>query len=166
MRGVVVTRNRITVLLATTALAAALAWWWWRPEPQLRRSWRDLLSAVDARNTTRLGRLIASDYTDRWGNTRPIVLEDAAGAFFRVENLKLHAEQVGYEIQQDHATITAILRVDVTGDFRADEFRVEVNRLFSPFTFEWRHESGYPGSWTLLRLDQPELNLGHLKNRW
>jgi hypothetical protein len=166
MSGLIVTRKRIVLLLTAAVASLCAAWWWWLPDRQLHRSWEDLLAGVEARNTARLGRLLAEDYTDRWGYSRRTLLDDARLAFFQFENLHLTADKVTFERKGDRAMVTAILRIDTMGGDHANEARVEINRLFTPFTFEWRHDGGYPGSWKLLRFDHPELSLERFKSRW
>ena len=166
MAGLMITRKRLLFLLTATMAGLGAAWWWGQPDRQLHRTWENLLDVVEARNTTRLGWLLADDYSDRWGYSRRTLLDDARLAFFQCEKLRIHPGQVTIQRDGDRATVTAVLRIDATGGGTVDEARIEINRLFTPFTFEWRHEGGYPGSWRLLRFDQPELSLERFKTRW
>jgi hypothetical protein len=166
MPGVTVTRRRLIYLgVATVALVAA-GRWFYDPDRQLARAWSGLLRAVDARNTTRLGRLLAEDYHDRWGYTRGELLDDARLAFFQFQTLQLTAENVRIDRDGNSATVTAQLRVDASGNHVIDQARVRVNSLFTPFTFSWRRENGVFGAWHLVTFDHPELDLTQFRSRW
>jgi len=166
MAGITLTRPRLLATGLAVVLGVGGAMWLYQPDRQLRRSWNDLLATVEARNTTRLGRIIAEDYADRWGYQRRPLLEDARMAFMQFRRLEVRAEQVHIERTDDHATITAILRVDAEGPGSIGDARASINALFTPFVFEWRREPGFTGAWKLVRFDHPEFDLARYRPRW
>lgn len=166
MAGIILTRRRVLLLVVMGVSIAMGTAWFYQSDRQLRRSWNGLLDSVEARNTTRLGRVIADDYADRWGYKRRTLLEDARLAFMQFQRLEVAAEQVQIKREGDSATITAILRVDADGPGSIPEARATVNALFTPFVFEWRREPGFTGAWKLVHFDHPEFDLGRYRPRW
>lgn len=166
MAGITLTRRRLIVFALVMACAGGGTAWFYQPDRQLRRAWSGLLAAVEARNTTRLGRVIADDYADRWGYERRALLEDARLAFMQFRRLTVAAEQVRFTRDGNQATITALLRVDAEGPGNIADARATVNALFTPFVFEWRREPGFTGAWKLVRFDHPEFDLGRYRPRW
>jgi hypothetical protein len=166
MAGITLTRNRLIGLALVGVLTAAGAFWLYQPDRQLRRAWNGLLKTVEARNTTRIGRVLAGDYHDRWSYTRRSILRDAGLAFLQIRRLDLGAEQVRIERDGHRATVTAILRLDAEGDRRVGEARATINALYTPFVFTWRREPGFTGAWKLVSFDQPELDLGKFRAGW
>lgn len=166
MAGIILTRRRLLTLALVCACLGMGAAWFYQPDRQLRRAWDGLLATVEARNTTRLGRVVADDYADRWGYERRSLLDDARLAFMQFRRLVIAAEKVHISREGNQATITAILRVDAEGPGNIADARATVNALFTPFVFEWRREPGFTGAWKLVHFDHPEFDLGRYRPRW
>lgn len=155
-------RLRLILLGVGVLLIAALTWHL-QPERRLVRSWHKLIDVVEARHARALGALLADDYRDRWGYTKPTLVADARLAFHHFDSLEIEVDQQQFALEGDRATITAILRVEVRGTQRAAQARVATNALFSPFTFEWRRSDAFPWGWQLVRFDQAELDLDRFR---
>jgi hypothetical protein len=165
MTGITFTRRRLLGLALAAIVAGVGMVWFYQPDRQLRRTWDGLLETVEARNTARLGRVLAEDYRDRWGHSRRSILEDARIAFFQFHHLELTAEQVRVVRNRNNATVTAILRLDADGGGQVGEARTAINALFTPFVFTWRREPGFAGAWKLTSFDHLELDLAQFRAR-
>src|SRR5688572_21436762 len=69
--------------IAGMALLALVIWliWWTRPERQVRRAQGRLLSALESRDYSAFGRLLAEDYRDAWEHDKAIVLRRCPEVF-------------------------------------------------------------------------------------
>jgi len=166
MAGLLINRQRIFALAMALALTVVAAFWFYQPDRHLRRTWDGLLDAIEARNTTRVGQVVAQDYHDRWGYTRRSILEDARLAFLQLRHLELTAEQVRFERTGDEATISAILRIDADGSAGVAEARTSVNASYTPFVFIWRREPGFAGAWKLAGFNHPEIDPARFRAGW
>ncbi len=133
--------------------------WLWQPERQLLLHQAHLRGAIEARNWGRVEALIDPAYADRWGYTRESGIREARqwlGQFFA---LTVTAEPAGDQWTADGGTVTERWSIDGTGAEGAEMVKENVNALHAPFVFQWRHGSWKPWDWTLVRVDNPELNL-------
>ena len=131
----------------------------WQPERQLLLHQAHLRAAVENRNWSRMEALIDPAYSDRWGYTRETGLRDARqwlGQFFA---LTITAEAVGHQLTPGGGTVTERWKMDGTGTAGAAMVSDRVNAIHAPFTFQWKHGSWKPWDWTLLRVDNPELEI-------
>lgn len=166
MAALTLTRTRLWFAGIVGLVAIGAASWFFQPDRQLRRSWQELLASVEARNPTRLGRILAGDYRDRWGYTRRTLLDDARLAFFQIRHLKFTSDQTTITREGDRATVRAILRIDAGGSAEVDNARTKINALFTPFEFTWQREPGFTGAWRLVGFDHPDLDLRQFRPRW
>ena len=49
--------------------------------------------------------------------------------------------------------------IDGTGAGATEEIKEAVNAVHEPFVFQWKHGSWKPWDWTLVKVDNAELNL-------
>lgn len=148
---------RLSLAIVCLIAAGVLATRHFDPDRSLRRTWQELLNAVEDQNAGRLRDRLDDNYTDRWGYTADSLVNDARRAFFQTQYLRLIASDATFLRHRDQATITAVLRVDATGPEPVPAARVAINALFSPFVFEWRRQARFPWAWKLTRCDHPRL---------
>lgn len=127
----------------------------WQPERQVQLHSEHLLRAFAAKDWKRVADFIAPDYRDQWNNDRERLLERAREVFGYMRNVHFDASDVS--IQNNHWQA----RITVRGD--ANEFMSEiearVNSLPTPFDLEWRHASGKPWDYQLVRVSNSGLTI-------
>ena len=162
MNLVLSTRRLVASVLLLLAGAGFLVWWL-QPDRSLVRAWTGLVSAVEARHPSAIRDRLALDYSDRWGYDRDSLAKDARLAFFHFRDLELLVQEVSIVREGDHATISAIIRLQATGSERANDARLSVNSLYTPFIFEWERNPGFPWAWKLKSFDHAELDLARFR---
>jgi hypothetical protein len=160
---VTVSKRNLAILTTGLGFVAAFGIWWVQPDRSLARAWDGLIGAVESRHPSGIRSRLAPDYHDRWGYDRETITEDARLAFFHFRDLELLVQDVTVAREGDDATITAIIRLKATGSERASDARLSVNSIYTPFTFQWERNSGFPWSWRLKSFDQPELDLARFR---
>ena len=133
--------------------------WLWQPERQLLLHQAHLRGAVERRDWGRVEALMDAGYADRWGYTRATALRDARewmGQFFV---LTVTAEPGGDRLAANGGTVTEGWEIDGTGAEGAEMVKDRVNALRAPFVFQWKHGSWKPWDWSLIRVDNAEVNL-------
>jgi hypothetical protein len=121
-------------LVVVTILLRCL--WLWQPERQLLLHQAHLRSAVERHDWAKIRIMVDPDYADRWGHTRDTGIEEARQAL---------------------GTVTERWKIDGTGTEFAPMVQERVNALQTPFVFTWKHGSWKPWDWTLVRVDNAEL---------
>jgi hypothetical protein len=154
-------RFKMTAALASLVVVtiALRCLWLWQPERQLLLHQAHFRAAVEARDWGKIEALMDAGYADRWGFTRETGVREARewlGQFFA---LTVTAEPVGDQLTAGGGTVTERWRIDGTGAPGAEMVEEAVNGLRAPFVFEWSHGSWKPWDWTLIRVDNAELNL-------
>lgn len=133
--------------------------WLWQPERQLQLHQEHLRRALEGRDWGKVEALIDPGYADRWGYTRPAALHDARqwlGQFFA---LTIVAEPAGHQLSAGGGTVTERWKLDGNGLEGAMMVKRGVNELETPFVFQWKHAGWKPWAWTLIRVDNPGLQL-------
>jgi hypothetical protein len=154
-------RFKMTAALASLVVVtiALRCLWLWQPERQLLLHQANFRRAVERRDWGRIEAMIDPAYADRWGYTRATGVRDARqwlGQFFA---LTVTAAPAGDRLTADGGTVTERWTIDGTGVVGAEMVKDSVNALHAPFVFQWKHRSWKPWDWTLVRVDNPELNL-------
>jgi hypothetical protein len=133
--------------------------WLWQPERQLLLHQAHFRHAVEQRDWGRIQALLDSGYSDRWGYTRETGIQEARkwlGQFFV---LTVTPGPVDDQLTPDGGTVTEQWKIDGTGAEGATLVQDALNSVQSPFLFQWKHASWKPWDWTLVRIDNPDLNL-------
>jgi hypothetical protein len=156
-------KRSLTIVALILLLSAGFTVWWTQPERSLVRAWNGLINAVESRHASSIRGWLAPDYSDRWGYDRESITADARLAFFHFRDLDLLVQNVTTSREGNRATITAIIRLKATGSERAGDARLSVNSLYTPFTFEWERDAGFPWSWKLKSFDHPQLDLNRFR---
>ena len=143
-------------------LLAIVIWlvWRWQPERQVRLHQRALLSALEHKNWGKLDDLMDAQYADRWFPDKATASSAAQAVFSSFLSISMTSEDDMVSLNGDNGEVAAHIRVVGGGGPIADEVKLRVNPLHEPFTFKWVHRSGKPWDWKLIRVDQPELQIG------
>jgi len=131
----------------------------WQPQRQLILHQAHLRAAVEARNWSRLGAFLDPAYADRWGYTRETGLRDARQWLGQYFGLTITAQDQDYRLTPDGGIVTEQWKIDGTGTEVTGMITERVNALHAPFTFQWKHGSWKPWDWTLVRVDNPDLQI-------
>jgi hypothetical protein len=151
----------MTAALASLVLAT-FAWrcfWLWQPERQLLLHQASFRAAIERRDWNRVRDLMDPAYADRWGYTRDTGVQEARqylGQFFA---LTVNAQLVSDQLTPEGGTVTERWQLDGTGTELAAMVEQYANAAHAPFVFQWRRRSWKPWDWTLVRVDNAELNL-------
>jgi hypothetical protein len=154
-------RFKMTAALASLVVVtiALRCLWLWQPERQLLLHQAHLRGAVERRDWGRVEALMDAGYADRWGYTRATALRDARqwmGQFFV---LTVTAAPAGDQLAANGGTVTERWEIDGTGAEGAEMVKDRVDALRAPFVFQWKHGSWKPWDWSLIRVDNAELDL-------
>ena len=135
--------------------------WLWQPHRQVDRHAKNLLHDIEQRNWSRVADLIGTDYADQWGNDRALVLERMRLMLGYSHHLRLKAIDPNRKIDNGGRVglwRSRILIEDDDSGFGA-VVKERVNSLTTPFELQWRHISGKPWDWKLVRVSNPELEI-------
>lgn len=158
MRTITISRRLLRrAILGAALVAVLLAGLHWRPSRQVRLHQRDLLRAVEDRKWPTVGEFFAPDYRDRWGQTKPQILERLPQIFADFLALGVLAENETFSRQDGAPVIREHLRLVGSGGPIAQFVIQESAHLTAPFSFKWRRESWKPWDWALVEVDQPQL---------
>jgi hypothetical protein len=154
-------RLKMTAVLASLGVLtiALRCLWLWQPDRQVILHQARLRGAIESRDWASVQTLIDPAYTDRWGYTRDTGIRDARqwlGQFFA---LTIIVQPIAHQSSPTAGTVTECWKLDGTGTEMAAMVKDSVNTLQSPFTFRWQHTTWKPWHWTLLRVDNPALQL-------
>jgi hypothetical protein len=133
--------------------------WLWQPPRQVLLHQAHLRDAVERRDWGKIESMLDPAYSDRWGYTRSTGVRDGRrwlGQFFA---LTINVEPVAFQCAGGAATVTERWKMDGTGTEMASLVEQRVNTLHSPFVFQWKHRSWKPWDWTLIRIDNSDLDL-------
>src|SRR6266853_2756100 len=141
--------NRRSLTWMGSGLVLWMGWlfWLWQPERQLRLHQEHLFKAFTQRNWNAVSGLLAENYSDRWGQTRAILVQQAGEVFRHFSSVSVQEEIEETALTPGGGRVVARAIVSGHGTPVADEVIERVNSLASPFTFEWEHSSGKPWAW-------------------
>lgn len=153
------TKLKISLALASllAILAIIYAFWLWQPERQVQRHQAHLLQAAESKHWTRFADFIEPGYHDRWGHDKSFAVRETQEILRQFFVLTIQSETVFLEVHDDHATVSARLKLDGQGTAVAEYARQAVNQLPDPFVFAWVRRSWQPWDWRLERVEQPTL---------
>jgi hypothetical protein len=135
--------------------------WLWQPPRQIDRHTKNLLHDIEQRNWSRVADLIGTDYADQWGNDRALVLERMRLVLGYGHHLGLKAVDPNCKI--DNGGRVGLWRgrivIENDGPELGGMVKERVNALTTPFELQWRHISGKPWDWKLVRVSNQELEI-------
>lgn len=130
----------------------------WQPEHQVQLHSEHFLRALEAKDWKHVGEFIAPDYQDQWHNDRERLLERAREVFRYLRHVRFTNAEVMTIDRHWQA------RISIHGDANElmSEVETRVNSVSTPFDLEWRHASGKPWDWQLVRVTNSELSIPEL----
>ena len=157
-RNVGAVQIRVLLTAIVTILAVVGFMRFASPERQIEKKQATLIRGIEQRKRSKVEKLIADNYSDRWGFDR----EDAITAFLDAGSqfvmLGITELDPRHEFGEDMATVTTRLKIDGTGSSPVANLIIRrTNQLKAPFVFEWKKQSWWPGSWRLTKIDNPDL---------
>ena len=116
------------------------------------------IAGIEKRSPSRIERLLAEDYSDRWGFDRLDAAEACVDIGSQFLTLVLTPEETTVEREEDVAVVRMRLRVGGKPIGPAgNEVTRRLNQLQEPFEFTWKKESFLPASWRLIQIENVEL---------
>ena len=148
--------------LGLTALVVSLGvylFWLWRPEHQVRLHTENFFHAIDGRNWETVADFIGDDYHDQWNDDRTRLLERMREGFRWVPGSRIIATNPSVRVETQRGIWVGKIVVYSSDDGVMDVLDQHVNKLSTPFEFEWRHISGKPWDWKLVRVSNPSFQI-------
>ncbi|MDF1825310.1 MAG: hypothetical protein P1U68_11750 [Verrucomicrobiales bacterium] len=146
------------VSIAALLILAALVLWETRPSNMIAKKQDSLIRGIEKRSPSRIERLLAEDYLDRWGFDRNAAAEAVVDVGSQFLTLVLTLEEMTVDRDEGRAVVKAFLRVSgkPIGP-GGNEVTRRLNRLKTPFEFTWEKQSFLPASWRLVQIENVEL---------
>ena len=130
----------------------------WQPERQVDLHSKHLLAQVEEKDWKAVGKFIGSDYQDRWGNDRALLLERLKEIFRAIPEARIEASDPIVHTGDGRGQWSAKITIKGTGEF-ADLIEARVNALESPFEFAWQQGATWPWDWKLVSVRNPALEI-------
>jgi hypothetical protein len=151
---------RWIVLVSVLVIAALAGWivWQLRAERMVQKKQDALILGIEKRSPSRIKRLLAEDYEDRWGFDQDDVVEAILDVGSQFMTLVVTEEDRSFVIDESSATVSS--RLVISGKPvgpGGNEATRRLNQLEEPFVFTWEKQSFLPASWRLIRLDNAGL---------
>ncbi|MGH8046086.1 MAG: hypothetical protein ACREKL_02465 [Chthoniobacterales bacterium] len=131
----------------------------WRPSRQVRLHQEHLFEAVASRDWKKVGKFVASDYSDRWQQTREKVLAHLPIAFRDFITCTIVSTDESLQWRDGACLSSARIRVIGKGGPMSQIVVDTFARLTGPFTLTWKRQSWKPWDWALASVDQPQLDV-------
>ena len=128
------------------------------PTRRLESAFVRLLDAAEARNWERVGALVAEDYRDDWGLSKPEAISLGLEALQHFLVLEIVAEDLRIERVGRSGAVFVRLKFLGRGSAIGEAIIRRVNGLESEFRFAWRRESWKPWDWKLFSVSQKEID--------
>lgn len=130
----------------------------WQPQRQVELHSVHLLAQIEKRNWKSVGEFVGSEYRDRWGNDRALLLERLPEVFRALPNAKIEASGVVARAANGRGYWSAKVKIRAAGPY-AEWIEGRVNSLESPFEFEWQPGATWPWDWKLVAVENPALEI-------
>lgn len=148
------------VLVTMAAMAGIIGWVVFESTPSrvVRKKQAAFLQGVERRSGSRVSRLVAEDYGDRWKFSRNDLVETLLDGGHQFIALVVKGEESGFD--QSGKTVTIEMKLVLSGKplgIFGNEITRRINSLKEPFTFTWEKKSFLPSSWRLIKIDNPGL---------
>lgn len=130
----------------------------WQAERQVDLHSTHLLAQIEKKNWKAVGEFIGSDYQDRWGNDRALLLGRLREIFRAIPNARITAAGPTLRTDNGRGYWNAKIAINGTGEF-ADLIEARVNSLEAPFEFEWQQGATWPWDWKLVSVRNPALEI-------
>jgi hypothetical protein len=130
----------------------------WQPQRQVELHSVHLLARIEKKDWKAVGEFVGSDYQDRWGNDRALLLERLREVFRAVANARIESSLASARTEPGRGYWTAQITVKGSSEF-ADFIESRVNSLDAPFEFEWQRGATWPWDWKLVSVRNPALEI-------
>jgi hypothetical protein len=160
LRGSCSGSARWIIPASISALVLVAAWVIWdtRPSNMIAKKQAALIAGIEKRSLSRIERLLAEDYEDRWGFDRQDAAEAVVDVGSQFLTLVLTPEEMTVNLVEDRAVVSTRLRVSgkPIGP-GGNEVTRRLNQLKTPFEFTWEKQSFLPASWRLVQIENADL---------
>ena len=106
-----------------------------------------------------MANFIGNDYTDQWGDDRPLLLERLREVFRYARSVQISVLDPNANVKSGRAVWRAKITIGGDSGEVMALIKERVNSLPAPFELEWRRVSGRPWDWKLLRVSNPSLEI-------
>lgn len=127
------------------------------PGRQLERAFDRLIGATENRDWKKVGKLMADDYRDQWGQNREEAVNTGSQILRHFIAFEIVVDRQSVEREGRQATISARLRLEGRGTAIAEMVMQGANALQDDFQFAWRRKSWKSWDWKLVSVNQPEI---------
>ena len=152
-------RLGLIVGMAAAVAIGAYCLWLWQEERQVARHTENLFRRIEQRNWSGVADLIAPDYADQWGNDRALVLERMRLILGYGHHFRINVADADCKIDNGIGVWQGRITIDSDDSELMPVLKERVNSLTAPFELQWRHVSGKPWDWKLVRVSNPELEI-------
>ncbi len=145
-------------------LGAALAiglycLWLWQAERQIARHTETLFRRVEQKDWSGVADLIAADYRDQWNNDRARVIERLRLILGFSHKTQIDSSDVSCRIDNGVGFWRGRISIHSDAKDLIAMMNERANSVTTPFELQWRHVSGKPWDWKLVRVSNPELEI-------
>ena len=138
---------------------ALFCWWLWQPERQVNRHTENLFRKIERKDWSAVAGFIDPSYTDQWNDNRSLLIERMRVALGYVRNLRITISEPTCVLVDRAGKLRGTIRIAAEGGELGFLAEQRINSLTAPFELEWRHVSGKPWDWKLVRVSNPELEI-------
>jgi hypothetical protein len=153
-------RIGLTVGLAATLAIGLYCLWLWNAERQVARHTENLFHKIEQKKWSAVADFVADDYVDQWKQDRALILERMRLVLGYAHHFQINVTDVDCKIDNNGL---GVWRGKITIDGDDAELMTVVkqhlNSLTEPFELRWRHLSGKPWDWKLVRVSNAELEI-------
>ena len=132
--------------------------WLWQAEHQVRLHTAHLFRNIDMKNWDAVAADVSPDYRDDWNNDRALLTARLRELLSGRGQIEIIAHDSDLRFEQRDAFFRAKITIDGEGEI-VSLIKERVNPLSAPFELQWRHQSGKPWDWKLVRVSNAELQL-------
>jgi hypothetical protein len=133
--------------------------WLWQTERQIARHTENLFRQVEVKNWNGVAEFIADDYHDQWNNDRALLLERMRLLLAYSRQTRIAASNVTCKIDNGVGIWRGKILIESDDAELTAAIKERLNSLTKPFELGWRHVSGKPWDWKLIRVSNPELEI-------
>ena len=132
----------------------------WRPAKVVAAKQADLISAIESRDKTKIRKLLADDYLDRWGFSADDASEAIVDVGSQFLTLLVLTDEQELQFDRSNGRIVAIAELTAEGNAIGPVGNAvvrRINQLDAPFIFQWEKQSLFPTDWRVVEIDNPDL---------
>ena len=152
-------RLRFWIAIGATFAVGLYCAWLWNAERQVRRHTENLFHKIEQKNWSGVNDLIADDYRDQWNDDRALVLERMRLVLSYSRRFRINAADVECKIDNGVGVWRGKISIESDDAELLAAIKAHLNSLTAPFELQWRHLSGKPWDWKLIRVSNPELEI-------